>query len=448
MAKPQKKNNFISILAVSFYLFFVLGFILHTSAHPVLFGRYTVKYFLLLCILVIFSPIIFIFVKRLTSKISKKTFIFLIILLLIALFSISEIFLRIKYKNYESTNYRATIDNFDPFLQAKLTSTDNIGSNDLHINSFGFRGEEIQQKKPNDTFRIVVLGGSTVLNREVTYEKNAARLLEKKLRVYYPDKKIEVINAGKDGYTSEHSLIQYLFKVKDFDPDLVIMWHGGNDLGTSCTIEGFTHGEYKSDYTHELGPMANLVFSYFQPQPIIQIKLLSVDFLTKMIKDNLYSDLTNSIKAAIVRKNAEEYKAKKTSTNVHDFPSLVAYKRNLLYMIDFTKQNNTPLILGNQPNLFILNPTIEEIEKINFPRPLCQKNDKYYDLESLHYGITLFNNATKEVANQNNIEFVDLDSKIPKNLSYFFDSVHYTEKGNEVIADTLFKEIVDKNFIN
>jgi len=167
----------------------------------------------------------------------------------------------------------------------------------LHVNSLGFRGEEIQQTKPKNTFRLAVLGGSTVLNQEVSYEKNAVRLLEEKLQKYYPDKKIEVINAGKDGYNSEHSLIQYMFKIKDLDPDLIIMWHGANDMGESCSTGDITYGDYKSDYSHQFGPLAHIVFNYFRPQPLIQIKLVSVDFLFRALNDNLYSDFTNKIKA-------------------------------------------------------------------------------------------------------------------------------------------------------
>src|SRR5438046_8670196 len=115
--KSSKKNNFILAFTLSFYFFFVLGFIFHTSAHPVLFGKYTIKYFFLLVGLVIFSPALFIIVQKLTFKFTKRKIIILVIFFLIIVLAVSETFLRIKYRNYESYIYAATIDNFDRFLQ-------------------------------------------------------------------------------------------------------------------------------------------------------------------------------------------------------------------------------------------------------------------------------------------------------------------------------------------
>jgi lysophospholipase L1-like esterase len=445
MKRSQKAKSSLLVtiaLLVSCYLFIIFGLLFHTSAHPVLFEKYTAKYFLSLILFIIIAPLATFGIFKLFQKYSKKVVVSFMIFVLILVVFVSEFALRIKYKQYESTNYRATIDNFDPFLQGKTAKNDN-----LPVNSLGFRGEEIQENKPENTFRIVVLGGSTVLNREVAYEKNAVRLLEKKLRQKYPQKKIEVINAGQSGYTSEHSLIQYMFKIRDLQPDLLIMWHGINDMGVSCTYPGQTYGSYKSDYSHAFGPLAKIVFDYFRPQPVIQIKLVSADFLLQAFRDNLYSDVTKHLFIKRLEQQAKNYRENKNTIFTHEFPSLNAYQRNLDYFILLTKEQNTPLILGNQPNIFIQNPTIKETEKILSPRLVCIKDNKNYSLESLHYGVTLFNNTTKKIAEENDVLFVDLDNKVPKNLSHFVDSVHYTEKGNEVIAQELFKKISDNSLI-
>lgn len=440
------KNSWVKgfvITVATIYLFVICGLLLHTSAHPQFLGKYTIKYLFFLFLFIILYPLAAIALLKISKKYSVKVTAVIFIILTLVVLIVSEMYLRIKYQHFESSHYTATIDNYDPFLQSKLAPNDN-----LQVNSLGFRGEEIQKDKPQGTFRIVVLGGSTVLNREVPFEQNAVRVLEKKLRAQYPDKKIEVINAGKDYYTSEHSVIQYMFKIRDLHPDLVIMWHGINDMWASCTIEGLTHGPYKSDYSHLLGATANIVFSYFRPQPVIQVKLVSIDFLSRAISDNLYSDLTKSIQKQYRQKQEEAYLIGKNTISIHDFPSLKAYKRNLSYFIYLTQHDHVPLILGDQPNMLKTNPTLEETADIMFPRLVCLKDNKYYNLESLHYAITQFNATTKILAQENNVDFVDLDSIVPKNLSYFVDSVHYTAQGDKVIADALFKEIVQKDFIH
>lgn len=443
------------IISYSLYIAFLLGLILHTSAHPQILGKYTSRYFILLIILLIgFIPFLFFeyfltlntklkFKKNKFTITPKLKLISVFILLLVVFFS-AELYLRNKYQNYESDSYTYTLDNFNPFLQSQLGQQET----DLPVNSLGFRGEDISAVKPKGTYRIVVLGGSTVLDREVPFEESAVRVLEKKLKNYYPNKKIEVINAGKDYYTSEHSLIQYMFKIADLNPDLVIMYAGANDEGISCSLEGVvSHGPYQPDYSNYYGAVASIIFNHFRPQPFIQFKSVAMDFLIKAMEDNLYSDITGKINQAAQFKAAQDYIAGKNTVKVRDFPSLDSYKRNLQYLIDLTREKQTKLILGDQPNLLKSNNSVEEVEKIMYPTVTCRKDGKYYDLGSLKYGLDIFNQATKQVAQENNVMFVNLDNSIPKNLSYFLDSLHYTEKGNQLVADTLFNYLVANNVI-
>ncbi|MCL4416574.1 MAG: SGNH/GDSL hydrolase family protein [Actinobacteria bacterium] len=327
-------------------------------------------------------------------------------------------------------------------MQSQLAKNDN-----LTVNSLGFRGEEISQAKNKNTFRIAILGGSTVLNREVIFEKNAARLLEKKLRKDFPSKKIEVINAGKDFYTSQHSAIQLMFKILDLKPDLIIVWHGVNDLWQSCLSEGVvSHGVYKSDYSHTYGIIANIIFNYFKPQPIIQFKLLTLDFFLKSAKDNLYSDITNKFKKQYLASSAQNLINKKNTVSVKEFPSIEAYDRNLRYIIELVKDRQIPLIIGNQASLLKERNSLEEAKVII--SPLCMKEGKYYDLDSLRFGLNLFNSRTRQIAQDTDTYFIDIDASIPKNLNYFFDMVHLTEDGNQKVADILYDSIVSNSLIS
>lgn len=443
------------IVVVYIWLFFFLGLVLHTSSHPQIFRKYTIKYFLALLLLVVLFPLIikltnYIF-KTSVYKFKKKKYEFdwirksvlIGLFFILIIFLPVEFFLRHKFKNYESNSYQYTIDNFHPFLQAQLEKDDNI-----HVNSYGFRNDEISLKKPSNTFRIVIIGGSTVLNREVPFEKNAARLLELSLQKKYPDKKIEVINAGKDGYNSEHSLIQYLFNIKDFSPDLIIMWQGVNDLYLSCTPSANEYGNFKRDYSHAFGAVTRMVLEYFRPKPLISGKSVAFDFLMKNLSDNLYSDIVKSIKKRTEEKKADSFrKGGSGYITIDNFPSIRTYERNLVSMIKVVRDDKVPIILGNQANLYKNSVNLEESKRLIFPNLVCQKDGKYYSMGSIKKGMEEINEITKRVANENDVSFIDLDSQIPKNLNYFLDSVHYTEKGNALIAEILFKYIQDQQFI-
>lgn len=449
-------RKFFYIVSYSLYIVFALGLFLHTSVHPQFFHKYTIKYSILLALLIVFFPI-FLWVMwyvlhdstlhinkmKFQFKTYQKIIIFIIIFSLIVILPI-EFYLRSKYYNFESTNYMYTINNFDPFLQYKLTS-----SYTTNVDNFGFRGENISKIKPKGTFRIFILGGSTVLNAYTPYEQTAPKILETLLQKKYPDKKIEVINAGIDGYTSEHSLIQYLFKIRDFNPDMIIMWHGINDWYYSCSPPERAYGPFQPDYSNFLGADAQMAYNDFTIPPILSVKFVFVDFFIKFIQDNWYSDIIH-----VFQKN-HQFSGYYTDATINkqysmtSYPSLYSYTRNVQELVDATKADHVTLILGDQANLYSNTLTPEEKSKLYVPVLQCTRPDGTYpSLSSMVTAMKNFNNATKNVAQNNNIQFVDLAAQIPKNLQYFTDDVHYTPLANAKIATILYNAIVSKNYIH
>jgi hypothetical protein len=64
-------------------------------------------------------------------------------------------------------------------------------------NRYGWRGKDFSVIKPDSVYRIVCMGGSTTYGFGVTSpDSSYPSLLQKVLERKYPDKKIEVINAG------------------------------------------------------------------------------------------------------------------------------------------------------------------------------------------------------------------------------------------------------------
>src|SRR5690606_1422490 len=46
----------------------------------------------------------------------------------------------------------------------------------------------------------------------------------------YPERRIEVINAGTSGYSTFESIVNLAFRVSQLEPDLVIVYHSINDM--------------------------------------------------------------------------------------------------------------------------------------------------------------------------------------------------------------------------
>ena len=99
------------------------------------------------------------------------------------------------------------------------------------INTLGFRGAEFSEIKQSDTYRIFMVGGSTVFGDGVENHNTIPSLLQ---NFYSNDKfdnikQIEVINAGINGGVSKHEVDLIKNKISKMSPDLIIVYDGWND---------------------------------------------------------------------------------------------------------------------------------------------------------------------------------------------------------------------------
>ena len=106
----------------------------------------------------------------------------------------------------------------------------------ININSFGFRGEEFNQIKDSETYRIFLVGGSTAFGAGATSDNTTipAYLEEKFLENNYD---VEVINAGAGGSNSIEEVYKIRHLYKMYNPDLFIIYDGWNDSFTHLSSD-------------------------------------------------------------------------------------------------------------------------------------------------------------------------------------------------------------------
>ena len=102
---------------------------------------------------------------------------------------------------------------------------------DILINKWGFRGPYVEKEKPDHIYRIVTLGGSTTAGKyenEQTYPRLLERMLNSQSdgRKYY-----QVLNFGVWGYNSCDLKKVYRRDALEFDPDMILIMSGWNDIG-------------------------------------------------------------------------------------------------------------------------------------------------------------------------------------------------------------------------
>ncbi len=101
----------------------------------------------------------------------------------------------------------------------------------LNINGYGFRGPEIVKEKPDNTIRIFVVGGSTTYSiRALSDQQTIPGHLQENFDKLQINNKIEVVNAGIPNIASTDELQLIQTKIIQFNPDLIIIYDGNNDL--------------------------------------------------------------------------------------------------------------------------------------------------------------------------------------------------------------------------
>jgi len=100
------------------------------------------------------------------------------------------------------------------------------------LNRLGYRGKAPAAEKAEGEYRIFVLGGSTVFNGE----PSISELLEKE----FHDggfEKVNVFNFGVVSSVSGQEVARIVYEISDHEPDLVIMYNGGNDIWQPLTYD-------------------------------------------------------------------------------------------------------------------------------------------------------------------------------------------------------------------
>ncbi len=349
------------------------------------------------------------------SKLNKNIIIFLIVVA-ISFFCL-EVFSRIFFfisdrdiKAFKKFPGRYTHSYFSGYRLSPNWVLENEKTKEK-INSLGFRSPEFQFHKDKDTYRILCLGSSLVYgtgNNEDTFPFH----LEKELnQIEKDDINFEVINAGVPGYTSYHTMAQFLTSLVDLDPDLVVSYQLFTDMWYAWDI---SFDEMNSE----------------------NFKPINFSLSFKRILDNSYFlILFNSIfrKYKIQYSNNVEPEVHKNETRNFDEDILHYFSRNIKIIAMTCDYLNIDLILSVPISLFKEKNTEAE-EKL-----IADYENKEFYLKYIQKG----KNILKSISNEHsNVYYFDPSDYINSDLITLEDRYHPTIEGNILLG----KEF--KNYIS
>jgi len=284
----------------------------------------------------------------------------------------------------------------------------NSQGREFRINSKGFVGPEFDDQPSPDVYRIIALGDSCTFG---LWQMVYPSLLERLLNDSGSSRRFEVINAGIEGYNSTFALGRIRDELLRYRPKLMIIYIGWNDL-------------MKTDPAN-----ASRVDAYRW-----LADLLDRSYLIKAYKKLLYVYLIPLIFPPSTIVNGEGVRA---------FDNFVPtrYRSNLEDMIRLLQSHNIEILLVTLPTVVRSGMTAEELRRAHVFFPYFAGAYGVSQLLSLH---AAYNRTIIEISRRQGVELIDLAARfelVRDKTSYFWDTMHPSEKGHALIADTLFRRI-------
>lgn len=282
-------------------------------------------------------------------------------------------------------------------------------------NSWGFRGSEFTIPKPAGVYRIAALGGSTTYTTKVRdWRNDYPRLLQGELRERYGTDKIEVLNFGIAGWTSWQSLINLEINVLEVEPDLIVVYHGHNDLGARLTHPDY----YRSDNSGSRRTWE----ARDVPWPL---HLTLVRWITKI---NPLSRLQHFVRAPTSASATEETgfisRIGGTALEALDANPPIYFERNLRLIATVAREFGADV-------LFVT---------------WAYSDESGGRLTTPHYerGLEEMRESVKKVGRASSVPVYDFATEMPKDPKYWADPVHLNLAGARIKAK-LFADYIEKS---
>jgi len=208
----------------------------HRGSNPVVMGRYSIEYFVLLAaLLVAIGCLAWILLRPKPATVTWAGNVYTVLASTLVAVAAAEIGLRVAnpwgIEMFSTLPYhmQGMVDH--PLLgYAHPKSVEyHLGTNRVSLNSLGHRGDEMPVRKPAGERRILILGDSVAFGWGVNQGEDFPARLETLLR----DRNNvawRVINGGVNGYNSEQEAIFFATEGIAYGPDIVILVYVSNDV--------------------------------------------------------------------------------------------------------------------------------------------------------------------------------------------------------------------------
>jgi lysophospholipase L1-like esterase len=313
-----------------------------------------------------------------------------------------------------------------------------LGENLFSTNNMGFRGDYLASPKPDQEFRIFLVGASTTQCILVDDAQAINKVLQDELTRNIPrGMSVKVYDASKTGDRSYDHIAIIVHRIVHLQPDLIVILSGFSDLNASIK---------NADYLHYRANSYQVKLAF----PTL-VKMLATEFQLGRRAHYLFSLLSgktaNQIFEGIpVRTNYGMMVKVRMSVPVSNMiprTNLAPYRNNLTTIAGVAKAHGVRLVFVTQPNSWnsSIDPSIKNWHWMSY------RAGTTYSEVAMEDALTAFNNVMIEVAAEQGIPLCDLAKSIPKSTEFFFDDVHFNVKGAHEVGIQLASFIVIRDLI-
>jgi len=274
----------------------------------------------------------------------------------------------------------------------------------ININEFGFRGPEFVKEKPDGVYRIFVIGGSTIFGGGSTSDSTTIPgYLQNLFDATNLDFKVEVINAGlPQAYSfTETDLVKT--KLLEYDPDLLIIYDGWNDIERP-----FHAYDVAGDYQ-----ITDKILRAFQTNDY---------FKAGKVIQKIYFSWHHNTNSTI-----------KSFDNTDIDKKVLLWKKNWGEICELANKNNFDIVITLQPLVGTESKNLTKEEIGHFVRYDLGTQATYY--EKYNYALNELTQVCTKTADLRNT----FDNETG---TIFFDAGHVGDKGNKIIAEKLYQIVL------
>ena len=321
------------------------------------------------------------------------------------------------------------------------------------ISADGIRGRRLTT---SDGHRILVVGGSTSEGLYLDQGEAWPAIVETSLQEALGRSDIWVGNVGRSGHSTRDHRLQ-VARLLDQLPriDTVILLVGINDLLLRLRLDlnYRTLAEESPEYHRRLERHAFAVSRTSRLSPPLTMGDPDLPWSAHtalgslLPKASIADDIQDSAGSFFVRARRFRQRALAIRAAPPNLDTaLIEYAENLRFIIADAERRDTDVVLMTQPSLYRpdLPPTLRELlwfGRVDVARHSA--GNEYYSVDALATALGRYNETLLAVCATARIGCIDLDAKLPKDTTVFYDDVHFNEAGARQVAMTVVAHLLD-----